>query len=79
MVTLEVFGVAFYAVFLAVYRKAFELAKTAPGPIFGSKGNFDVEKIKQSKHFHFHLSQSNGKGVKERVMLLLTASFLEWS
>ncbi|CAA7046531.1 unnamed protein product [Microthlaspi erraticum] len=46
-------------------RKAFELAKTAPGPIFGSKGNFDVEKIKQSKHFHFDISQSNGKGVKE--------------
>ncbi|CAH2045256.1 unnamed protein product [Thlaspi arvense] len=48
-------------------RQAFELAKTAPGPIFGSKGEFDVEKIKQSKHFHFHLSQSNGKGVKEMV------------
>lgn len=46
-------------------RQAFELAKTAPGPIFGSKGEFDVEKIKQSKHFHFHLSQPNGKGVKE--------------
>lgn len=46
-------------------RQAFELAKAAPGPIFGSRGDFDVEKIKQSKHFHFHHSQSNGKGVKE--------------
>ncbi|ESQ32767.1 hypothetical protein EUTSA_v10003791mg [Eutrema salsugineum] len=46
-------------------RKAFELAKTAPCPIFGSKGEFDVEKIKQSKYFHFHFSQSNGNGVKE--------------
>ncbi|CAN8266288.1 unnamed protein product [Cochlearia groenlandica] len=44
-------------------RQAFDLAKTAPGPVFGSKGNFDVEKIKQSKHFH--LSHFNGKGVKE--------------
>ncbi|VVB14216.1 unnamed protein product [Arabis nemorensis] len=46
-------------------RKAFELAKTAPGPIFGSKGEFYVEKIKQSKHFCALLHQSNGKGVKE--------------
>ncbi|KAH0852327.1 hypothetical protein HID58_090857 [Brassica napus] len=46
-------------------RQAFELAKTAPGPIFGSKGEFDVEKIKQSKHFHFHHSHSNRKGIKE--------------
>ncbi|XP_010514399.1 PREDICTED: fidgetin-like protein 1 [Camelina sativa] len=46
-------------------RKAFELAETAPGPIFGSKGEFDVEKIKQSKHFGYHLSQSNGNCVKE--------------
>ncbi|KAL1210119.1 ATPase family AAA domain-containing protein FIGL1 [Cardamine amara subsp. amara] len=46
-------------------RLAFELAKTAPGPIFGRKDDFDVEKIKQSKHFHFPLSQSNGKGAKE--------------
>ncbi|XP_023638540.1 ATPase family AAA domain-containing protein FIGL1 [Capsella rubella] len=46
-------------------RKAFELAKTAPGPIFGRKGGFDVEKIKQSRHFGFQLSQSNEKGVKE--------------
>lgn len=56
--------------FLGVSRKAFELAKTAPGPIFGSKSGFDVEKIKQSKHFGFHLSQSYGKGVKVLVMLL---------
>lgn len=56
--------------FLGVSRKAFELAKTAPGPIFGSKSGFDVEKIKQSKHFGFHLSQSYGKGVKALVMLL---------
>ncbi|XP_019085946.1 PREDICTED: fidgetin-like protein 1 [Camelina sativa] len=46
-------------------RKAFELAKAAPGPIFCSKGEFDVEKIKQSKHFGYHLSQYNGNGVKE--------------
>lgn len=58
-----------------VYRQAFELAKAAPGPIFGSRGEFDVEKIKQSKHFHFHLSQSNGKGVKEMVMLSLLDEF----
>lgn len=62
--------------FLGCYRQAFELAKTAPGPIFGSKGEFDVEKIKQSKHFHFHLSQPNGKGVKEMVMLFSTTSSL---
>lgn len=60
----------FYGVFLAVSRHAFELAKTAPGPIFGSKGEFDVEKIKQSKHFRALLHQSNGKGVKEMVMTL---------
>ncbi|EOA25231.1 hypothetical protein CARUB_v10018544mg [Capsella rubella] len=48
-----------------VFWKAFELAKTAPGPIFGRKGGFDVEKIKQSRHFGFQLSQSNEKGVKE--------------
>jgi len=57
-------------VLLVVSRKAFELANTAPGAIFGSKGGFDVEKIKQSKYFGFHVSQSNGKGVKEMVMLL---------
>lgn len=56
--------------FLSVSRKAFELAKTAPGPIFGSKGEFDVEKIKQSKHFSALLHQSNRKGVKDTVMLL---------
>nr|AJW67350.1 FIGL1 [Arabidopsis thaliana] len=49
-------------------RKAFELANTAPGAIFGSKGGFDVEKIKQSKYFGFHVSQSNGKGVKEMLI-----------
>ncbi|KFK33635.1 hypothetical protein AALP_AA5G039300 [Arabis alpina] len=46
-------------------RKAIELAKTAPGSIFGNKCEFDVEKIKQSKHFCALLHQSNGKGVKE--------------
>ncbi|CAN8253749.1 unnamed protein product [Cochlearia groenlandica] len=46
-------------------RKAFQLAKTEPGSIFGRNGDFDVERIKQSKYFRFHLSQSNEKNVKE--------------
>lgn len=70
LATLEIFGVPFYIVLLVVSRKAFELANTAPGPIFGNKGGFDVEKIKQSKHFGYHLNQFNGEGVKEMVMLL---------
>ncbi|CAH8388432.1 unnamed protein product [Eruca vesicaria subsp. sativa] len=57
-------------------RRAFELAKTTPGPIFGSRGEFDVEKIKQSKHFHFSLSQSNGKGVKEMEERLDARKFI---
>ncbi|XP_010528165.1 PREDICTED: fidgetin-like protein 1 [Tarenaya hassleriana] len=46
-------------------RRAFELAKTAPGIVFSNQGEFDVEKIKQSKYFCALLQQPNGKSSKE--------------
>ncbi|KAH0984560.1 hypothetical protein GBA52_011737 [Prunus armeniaca] len=40
-------------------RKAFEQAKKAPECVFGTNGDIDIEKIKQSKYFQALLHQSN--------------------
>ncbi|PQP94508.1 fidgetin-like protein 1 [Prunus yedoensis var. nudiflora] len=40
-------------------RKAFEQAKKAPGYVFGTNGDIDIEKVKQSKYFQALLHQSN--------------------
>ncbi|GMY13090.1 ATPase family AAA domain-containing protein FIGL1 [Fagus crenata] len=44
-------------------RRAFEQAKKTPGSVFGTSGEIDIEKIKQSKYFRALLQQSNGKSV----------------
>lgn len=47
-------------------RKAFEQAKKDPGFVFGTKGDIDIGKIKQSKYFQALLQQSNnGKVVND--------------
>ncbi|KDP46288.1 hypothetical protein JCGZ_10128 [Jatropha curcas] len=40
-------------------RRAFEQAGRAPGHVFDSKGDIDIEKVKQSKHFRALLQQYN--------------------
>ncbi|KAM6549588.1 hypothetical protein CsatB_021264 [Cannabis sativa] len=45
--------------------KAFELAKKAPTCVFGSRGDIDTEKIKQSKYFRALIQQSNGITLNE--------------
>ena len=50
------------------FRKAFELAKKSPGCVFGTRGDIDVEKIKQSKYFRAILQQPNGVSGKGLVM-----------
>ncbi|KAF4385743.1 hypothetical protein F8388_010299 [Cannabis sativa] len=46
-------------------RKAFELAKKAPTCVFGSRGDIDTEKIKQSKYFRALIQHSNGITLNE--------------
>ncbi|KAE8021335.1 hypothetical protein FH972_007233 [Carpinus fangiana] len=46
-------------------RRAFEQANKVPGRVFGTGGEIDVEKIKQSKYFRSLLQQSNGKTVND--------------
>ncbi|KAI3409733.1 AAA domain-containing protein [Psidium guajava] len=41
-------------------RRAFQLADTAPGIVFGSKGGIDMEKLKQSAYFRSLLQHSKG-------------------
>uniref|UniRef100_A0A803QL39 AAA+ ATPase domain-containing protein n=1 Tax=Cannabis sativa TaxID=3483 RepID=A0A803QL39_CANSA len=46
-------------------RKAFELAKKAPTCVFGSRGDIDTEKIKQSKYIRALIQHSNGITLNE--------------
>ncbi|XP_028963471.2 ATPase family AAA domain-containing protein FIGL1 isoform X1 [Malus sylvestris] len=47
-------------------RKVFEQAKKAPGCVFGTNGDIDIEKIKQSKYFQALLQQSSsGRAVND--------------
>ncbi|KAL4653117.1 hypothetical protein ACB092_01G279300 [Castanea dentata] len=46
-------------------RRAFEQAKKAPGCVFGTKGEIDIGRIKQSKYFRALLQQSNIKAENE--------------
>ncbi|KAK9272382.1 hypothetical protein L1049_002753 [Liquidambar formosana] len=39
-------------------RQVFDEAKRGPGPVFSRSGDFDIEKIKQSKYFRALLQQS---------------------
>ncbi|XP_024031817.1 ATPase family AAA domain-containing protein FIGL1 [Morus notabilis] len=46
-------------------RKAFELAKKAPGCVFSTGVDIDIEKIKQSKYFRALVQQPRGMAVNE--------------
>ncbi|KAL5581367.1 hypothetical protein UlMin_013809 [Ulmus minor] len=46
-------------------RKAFEQAKKAQGRVFGTRGDIDMEKIKQSKYFRALVQQPNQMAVDE--------------
>lgn len=57
-------------------RKAFELAKKAPGCVFSTRVDIDIEKIKQSKYFRALVQQPRGMSVNELVLIFQTLIFI---
>ena len=51
-----------------IFSRAFDQAGRAAGQIFCKKGDVDIEKIKQSKHFRALLKQYNEKAANELVL-----------
>ena len=60
------------------FSRAFEQAKKAPGCVFGTRGEIDIGRIKQSKYFRALLQQSNIKAENELVLCSLPICVYIW-
>lgn len=52
---------------LCSFSQAFEQAGRVPGHVFGTRGDIDIEKIKQSKYFRALLQKSKRGAANELV------------